>query len=136
MNLRALRELQVDADRLIEATQSALRQDGDLLEAPVRATIEQQMKRLKTVVRESAGRGEPGAAPVARSVEDYRAELKEETGRLSRLTDPFAASRMDRAIQRALSGKTISELTADGEAAGADGGNKTGAGADRAILGR
>ena len=51
MNLRAVRELQVDADRLIEATQSALRQDGDLLEDAVRVSIEQQMKHLKALVR-------------------------------------------------------------------------------------
>ena len=40
----------------------------------------------------------------------YRARLKVETDRLARLTDPFAALRMDRAIQRALSGKTIADL--------------------------
>ena len=107
MNLRAVREQQVDADRLIEATQSALNQDGDLLERDLRAAIEQRMKRLKVLVRADA------AHPV-----DYRATLKDETDALARLTEPFAALRMDRAIQRALSGKTISELSAEGGLAG------------------
>jgi len=97
MNLRALRELQVDADRLIESTQSALNQDGDLLDGAARAGIEQQMKRLKALMRETGG-------------EEYRSTLKDETARLAHLTDSFAAMRMDRAIQRALTGKTISEL--------------------------
>ena len=99
MDLRALRELQVDADRLIESTQSALNQDRDLLDEAARSAIEQQMKRLKALMRETGG-------------EAHRARLKEETGRLARLTDPFAALRMDRAIQRALAGKTVSELAA------------------------
>jgi molecular chaperone HscA len=111
MDQRALRELQVDADRLIESTQSALNQDGDLLEEAARVAIVQQMKRLKALLRDSGG-------------EDHRIALKEETGRLARLTDPFAALRMDRAIQRALSGKSISELTAEpgGEAPAGDSG--------------
>ena len=104
MGLRALRELQVDADRLIESTQSALNQDGDLLDEPARAAIEQQMKRLKVLVRDKAVDA------------DHRDSLKDETESLARLTDPFAALRMDRAIQRALAGKTISELASqDGD---------------------
>jgi molecular chaperone HscA len=105
MNLRALRELQVDADRLIESTQSALNQDRDLLDEAARTAIEQQMRRLKALMRESGG-------------EDYRATLKDEIGLLARLTDPFAALRMDRAIQRALAGKTIEELASQGGEAG------------------
>jgi molecular chaperone HscA len=97
MDRRALRELQVDADRLIESTQSALSQDGDLLEESARTAILQQMKRLKALLRESGG-------------EEHRLTLKNETKRLAHLTDPFAELRMDRAIQRALSGKSISEL--------------------------
>ncbi len=99
MDQRALRELQVDADRLIESTQSALNQDRDLLDDPARSAIEQQMKRLKALVRETGG-------------EEFRANLKAETERLARLTDPFAALRMDRAIQRALAGRTIAEVAA------------------------
>jgi molecular chaperone HscA len=99
MEQRALRELQVDADRLIESTQAALNQDRDLLDEAARSAIEQQMKRLKALMRETGG-------------EEYRALVKEETERLARLTDPFAALRMDRAIRRALAGRTISEVAA------------------------
>jgi len=139
MNLRAVRELQVDADRLIEATQSALNQDGDLLDDQVRVAIEQQMKRLKALVRESsrAVRADADAnaaqATDSSGSEDWRAALKEETDKLARLTDSFAALRMDRAIHRALSGKTISELSAeqirdDSHAAAAPHGERAGNG--------
>jgi len=99
MTRRAIREQQVDADRLIEATQSALAQDGDLLDAQVRAAVEQQMRHLKTLVREITAENDA-----------YRTRLADETGRLAALTDGFAALRMDRAIQRALSGKSIADL--------------------------
>ena len=103
MTARAVRERQVDADRLIEATQSALNQDGDLLDESSRKAIELQMRQLMALVRGPAAGGD-----------SYRVRLADETDRLAKLTDPFAAARMDRAIQRALSGKTISELSADG----------------------
>ena len=115
----------MDADRLIEATQSALKQDGDLLDEQARAAIEQQMKQLKALTRDGSPAQEARAVAADAAdgeqqdgrAEEYRAALKDETDKLARLTDPFAALRMDRAIQRALSGKTISELSADSDAA-------------------
>jgi hypothetical protein len=63
------------------------------------------MKRLMALLRGSGAAGE-----------GERDRLKEETDKLAKLTDPFAAMRMDRAIQHALSGKTIAELSAGGDA--------------------
>jgi molecular chaperone HscA len=93
MHARALREQQVEAERMIAATESALAADADLLSAeelsPVRAGIE-ELRKL------AAGR-------------DHRA-IKGAIEGLNGLTEPFAARRMDRSIQRALTGRRVEEL--------------------------
>jgi molecular chaperone HscA len=90
MQVRALREAQVDAQRMLEAVASAVAQDGDLLSAHERAEIDQVMDQLRTTC---------GGTD--------REELLARTKRLAGLTDDFAARRMDRAVQRALAGQTI-----------------------------
>jgi len=90
MQARALREAQVDAQRMLEAVASAVAQDGDLLSAHERAEIDQVMDQLRTTC---------GGTD--------REELLARTKRLAGLTDDFAARRMDRAVQRALAGQTI-----------------------------
>src|SRR5262249_1796279 len=47
VRLRALREQQVEAERMQEAVQSALREDADLLEAEERAAIDQGLAQLR-----------------------------------------------------------------------------------------
>ena len=90
MRVRALREAQVDAQRLLEAISSALAEDGDLLEADERHAVEQAVDRLRT----SCGGTDLEA-------------LRDRTHALSEVTESFAARRMDRAVQRALSGQSI-----------------------------
>jgi len=90
MQARALREAQVDAQRMLEAVASAVAQDGDLLTAHERAEIDQVMDQLRATC---------GGTD--------REELLARTKRLAGLTDDFAARRMDRAVQRALAGQTI-----------------------------
>src|SRR5438034_4890189 len=51
MEARALAEAQVDGERLLDATQSALGADGDLLAPGERAAIESAMARVRTLVR-------------------------------------------------------------------------------------
>ena len=102
--VRALREQKLEADRLLEATQSALASDGDLLDDEARSVFDLAMKRLRGLLREDAG--EPAA------MEAYRVRLQDATDELSALTEPFAAARMDRAVQRALQGRTIDEIAA------------------------
>jgi molecular chaperone HscA len=93
MRARALREQQVDADRLLEATQSALEADGDLLDAPARGAIAGAMRELKAAAQ--------GDDP--RAIEAWIVAL-------SRATEDFAARRMDRAVRAALAGRRLDEI--------------------------
>jgi molecular chaperone HscA len=90
MEQRALREAQVDAQRMLEAIHSALSEDADLLSADERKVIDGAMDAL----RFSCGGTQTE-------------ELCERTRHLAELTDDFAARRMDRAVQRALAGRQI-----------------------------
>jgi molecular chaperone HscA len=90
MQARALAEAQVDADRMILATQSALAADADLLSAIERAQIDSLM----------AGLADARAHGDASSIEAS-------TKTLAQGTEEFAAQRMNRGIQQALAGKNI-----------------------------
>ena len=93
MKARALREQQVDADRLLEATQVALDADADLLDAAELEDISQQMRALR-----AAARGDD--SDLIASVVDA----------LSRSTESFAARRMDRAVRQALAGRRLDDI--------------------------
>ncbi|NSX03597.1 Fe-S protein assembly chaperone HscA [Cupriavidus gilardii] len=93
MKSRALAEERVEAERLLEATRSALQVDGDLLSDDERAEIEALMTR----VRDTA------------AADDHLA-IKAAIETLSRGTDEFAARRMDRSIKQALAGRKVQEL--------------------------
>ena len=93
MRARALREQQVEAQRLIEATQAALASDGDLLTKVERDAIERLL------------------ADVSRSIATNELEaVRRATEALIAGTDDFAASRMDRSIRAALAGRSVAEL--------------------------
>jgi len=94
MKARALREQQVEADRMLEATQAALDADADLLDTAELADIQEQMRSLRQVTQSSND-----AQVVESAVQS-----------LARQTEAFAARRMDRAIQRALAGQRIDQL--------------------------
>jgi molecular chaperone HscA len=96
MAARALAEAQVEADRLVGATESALAQDRALLSDAEAAGIEQAL----AVVR------------AARAGSD-RDALAAAVHALDHATAAFAARRMDRSVARALTGKRIDAL-ADG----------------------
>ena len=120
MARRALREQQVDARRLVEATRSALARDADLLEAHQLTAVREQMAELEAIdqqadalVRAGAAQGDAtgdAASDATDASEALRARLGDALAALTRLTDPFAAARMDRAIQQALAGRSISDL--------------------------
>jgi molecular chaperone HscA len=93
MKARALREQQVDADRLLEATQVALDADADLLDAAELEDIGAQMRSLKLAA------GGDDSALIATAVDA-----------LSRSTDAFAARRMDRAVRQALAGRRLDDI--------------------------
>jgi molecular chaperone HscA len=90
MQARALAEAQVDADRMILATQSALTADADLLSANERAKIDS----LMASVADARAHGEAAGIEAA-------------TKALAQGTEEFAAQRMNRGIQHALAGKNI-----------------------------
>ncbi|MCO2462263.1 Fe-S protein assembly chaperone HscA [Pseudomonas aeruginosa] len=91
---RALREQQVEAQRLLEAVQSALDVDGErLLDEEERLAIAAQMDTL----RELAGGSDTAA-------------IENQIKRLSQVTDAFAARRMDATVKAALSGLRLNEI--------------------------
>ena len=93
MAARALREAQVDADRLLAAIASARRVDGDLLSATERESIDLASERLRQ----------------ARAGID-RVAIDSALKALSEATEAFAAERMNRGIRRALAGRRIEEI--------------------------
>jgi len=95
MQARALRELQVEAKRLLEATQQALAADRDLLDESEFARIAAQM----TDLVDRAGGGDIAA-------------LKLAIDRLAHGTEEFAARRMDRSIRAALAGRRVDDVLA------------------------
>ncbi len=90
---RALREAQVEAQRLIEATQSALRDDAALLSTLERAHVDGCVAKLQAVM-----------------MGDDRRAIDDAMDALSKGTAEFAARRMNQSVRRALSGKKIEEL--------------------------
>lgn len=99
MRVRMLREAQVDARRLLDATQTALAQDGETLLSPTeRGTIAQAIYRLAEII-ETAD-------------QDSLKPLKQASEVLNRATQDFAARRMNASIQRALTGRKLNELEA------------------------
>ncbi len=91
---RALREQQVDAQRLLEAVTAALEADGErLLSADERAAIESQMEQLRELMV-----GTDGPA------------IERQAKRLTQITDAFAARRLDATVKAALAGRRLNEI--------------------------
>ena len=93
MAARARAEAVVEAESLTDAVNAALELDSDLLDAEELAQIQRDIADLQ-------GRLKDGNA------EDIRAAV----AKLSRSTDNFAAKRMNRNIQRALTGQSVDDI--------------------------
>ncbi|OFO37958.1 Fe-S protein assembly chaperone HscA [Neisseria sp. HMSC075C10] len=93
MAARARAEAVVEAESLTDAVNAALELDSDLLEAEELQQIQQDIANLQ-------GRLKDGKA------EDIRAAV----AKLSHSTDNFAAKRMNRNIQRALTGQNVDNI--------------------------
>lgn len=93
MAARARAEAIVEAESLTDAVNAALELDSDLLEAEELQQIQQDITNLQ-------GRLKDGKA------EDIRAAV----AKLSHSTDNFAAKRMNRNIQRALTGQSVDDI--------------------------
>jgi len=94
MAARSLREAQVEAERMVLATESALAADGDLLAAGERAAIDALVARVRAAARDAS---EP--RPIEAAVEA-----------LADGTEGFAAARMNRGIRDALAGRNVNEI--------------------------
>ncbi|HEY1399238.1 Fe-S protein assembly chaperone HscA [Roseateles sp.] len=97
MVARKLREARVDAERMILATQSALRADGDLLSDAERAEIAALQTDL--LAKAQADDAVADADAITAAVEA-----------LAKGTEAFAAARMNRGIQQALTGLSIDQV--------------------------
>ncbi|MBK6638690.1 MAG: Fe-S protein assembly chaperone HscA [Rhodocyclaceae bacterium] len=91
---RALREAQVEAQRLIEAVQAALKTDSALLSDGERQAIDQALTQLQTSL-----------------IADERKRIDSAMTALSQATNEFAARRMNASVQRALTGRKVSDVT-------------------------
>ncbi|PRD67395.1 Fe-S protein assembly chaperone HscA [Malikia spinosa] len=91
MAARALVEARVEAERMLDATRSALAADADLLEPDMRAAIDRLLGETDAIRTSSAD----------------AASIEAATEALAKGTEAFAAMRMNRGIARALSGKNV-----------------------------
>lgn len=90
---RARAEAVVEAESLIDAVEAALELDGDLLDKSSLAAIRSQIATLQSLLPETE------ANPIRNA-----------TAALAAGTDDFAAKRMDRNIQRALTGQRVEDM--------------------------
>lgn len=91
---RALREQQVDAQRLLEAVEAALAVDGErLLDEEERDAIKVQMQALRELL------DSPDGIAIERQIK-----------RLSQITDAFAARRLDSTVKAALAGRQLNDI--------------------------
>lgn len=93
MQARALVEARVEAERMLDATRSALVADGALLDASARAAIDTLLAQTEAV----------------RSLTDATA-IEAAVEALAKGTEAFAALRMNRSIAQALAGQNVDNL--------------------------
>jgi molecular chaperone HscA len=106
---RMLREAEVDARRLLDATVAALQEDGDaLLSAPEQFQILKGLQAVADALAQCAE--DEGATPAAQKA--LCTELRHSTTELNRITTPFAGRRMDSKVRQALSGRTVEQMAA------------------------
>ena len=93
MAARARAEAAVEAEGLIAAVEAALALDSDLLDAAELAAIQASITTLTGLLAASSAD-----------------EIRHATAALGRNTDDFAAKRMDRNIQRVLTGQNVADI--------------------------
>jgi len=98
MIARALREEQVEAERILLATQAALDEDAALLSGEERAAVDALIASTRAVLAQS----QSGAA-------DHGA-VKAAVEALAHGTEEFASRRMDRSVRSALAGKALDQV--------------------------
>jgi molecular chaperone HscA len=102
MQMRALREEQVEAERILLATASALADDAELLSPEERAAVAALEQGVVDAIASSQD-----AALEAGQRQDA---LHNAVQALARGTEEFAARRMDKSVRKALAGKSLDEV--------------------------
>jgi len=90
---RQLRERIIEGERVIAATEAALKVDGDLLDEDERAELDGALKALRDAIAGQDGK-----------------KIHHRTEGLDRATHPLAERRMDRAVQQAMKGRAVAEI--------------------------
>ncbi len=93
MRVRALREQQVEAARIVEATESALAADASLLDDAQVTRMRCQIDAVRSV-----------------ATSDDHDAIKQAIDALAHGTEKFAELRMDASVRRALAGKRLDEI--------------------------
>lgn len=101
MQTRALVQARVDADRMVLATINALNADGDLLRPDERAAIDALLSHVQTILANEVD---------SSAIEPSAATIEAVTKALAQGTEAFAAQRMNRGIQQALAGKSVTSF--------------------------
>jgi molecular chaperone HscA len=102
MVMRALREEQVEAERILLATQSALDDDAGLLNAEEQGAL----AALVQSVRDAIARSSDETIAINARQEGLHTAVQV----LAHGTEEFAARRMDKSVRSALAGKKLSEV--------------------------
>jgi len=102
MAARALREEQVEAERILLATQSALELDADLLSIDERAAI----AALEEGVRAAQARSSDETV----GHDERQNKLHDAVQALAHGTEEFAARRMDKNVRKVLAGKSLDQV--------------------------
>jgi molecular chaperone HscA len=90
---RSLAEAKIDAEQLIELTQKAIDEDSDLLTKKESIAIKAAIKEVVTALKSS-----------------NTDKITDTTKKLNAQGEPFASKRMDRSINKALTGQSIKKL--------------------------
>ena len=90
---RALREAQVDGQRLLDALDAAIAEDGDLLTEDEAQVLSVEMDALRELV-----------------ASEQKPEIENAIAHLNKSSEAFAAARMNASIEVALTGKSIDSL--------------------------
>jgi molecular chaperone HscA len=93
VQLRVLKEQQVEGERMLDAVENALREDPDLLSPGESAAVRGELDALKKTL----------------ACNDHRT-IKSAIEHMNRATEAFAGRRMDRAVKRALAGRKVESL--------------------------
>ena len=93
MEIRSLKEAQVEAKQLVDSINSALESDRELLRVEQLSVLNSAMKHLSALLDSGTS-----------------VEIRSATEELNRLSNEFAAKRMDLHIGKALKGKIIDKM--------------------------